>query len=208
MELSLIEYLESKNFDAEQICVLQKKFMMLSVDEEKMIKKIESIYKVFEFAELPDIVINDLLINNISLLKMQGNEILEIAYVWFQNGLLSDAASKKKGLCINNNLRTYLRALYLNSGIQQLRSPISYYSMRADDADFARDHYGYIDNDTSKSIEPFFENLVSYFGKGNNYEEKLEYLQTLVRVKALKWYLNCLEKERQAKKANEGYGSI
>ena len=208
MELSLIEYLESKNFDADQICILQKKFIKLNVDEEKLIKKIESIYKVFGFAELPDIVINDLIINNALLLKMQGHEILEIAYVWFQNGLLSDAALSKRGLCLTNNLRTYLRNIYLNSGIQYLRSPISYHSMRTDDADFVRDYYGYLDNDNSKGFEPYFENLVSYFGKGNSYEEKLEYLQTLVRVKALNWYLNCLKKEKENKKEDAGYGSI
>lgn len=208
MELGLIEYLEGKNFDAEQIYVLQRKFMRLNIDEEKMIKKLNSIYKVFEFAGLPDIVINDLIINNISILKKTDHDLINIAYVWIQNGLLSDAASINKGLCINNNLRTYLRNLYLNSGIQYLRSPISHFAMSTDDVDFARDHTGHLTKGNPEEFIPTFENLVNLYGKGSNYEEKLEYLQSLVSVSALNWYLNCLKKEKEKKKEDEGYGSI
>ncbi len=208
MELDLIEYLEGKNFDVEQICVLQEKFMKLNIADAEMIKKLNSIYKVFEFAELPDILINDLIINNISILRKADHDLINIAYVWLQTGILSDVVSKKGGLRFDNNLRVYLRNLYLNSGIQYLRSPISYYSMSTNDNDFSKDYVGYLNKDSKEMFNPSFENLVNFYGKGNSYEERLSYLQSYVSRCALKWYLDCLKIEKEKKKEDEGYGSI
>ena len=52
MELSLIEYLENKGFEAEEIVMLERKSM--ENDSYTNIKKYESIYKIFEFANITD----------------------------------------------------------------------------------------------------------------------------------------------------------
>ena len=78
MELSLIEYLENKGFEAEEIVMLERKSM--ENDSYTNIKKYESIYKIFEFANITDYTINKLIVNNPGLLNKSDLEIIKIAY--------------------------------------------------------------------------------------------------------------------------------
>ena len=66
MELDLIDYLIEKNFDDEQIVRFQKKY--LYKDDKDIIKKLNSIYKIFEYANLTEQEINKLISNNFELL--------------------------------------------------------------------------------------------------------------------------------------------
>ena len=85
MELSLIEYLENKGFEAEEIVMLERKSM--ENDSYTNIKKYESIYKIFEFTNITDYTINKLIVNNPGLLNKSDLEIIKIAYVWNKTGV-------------------------------------------------------------------------------------------------------------------------
>ena len=124
MELSLIEYLENKGFEAEEIVMLERKSM--ENDSYTNIKKYESIYKIFEFANITDYTINKLIVNNPGLLNKSDLEIIKIAYVWNKTGVLFDVEDKKRSINAENINRTFLRNEYLNTSIRMKNSPISF----------------------------------------------------------------------------------
>ena len=64
MTLNFIEYLESKYFDTDEILFLQKKALSSKTEDVDLMKKMESIYKIFGFAGLPMTTVNKLIINN------------------------------------------------------------------------------------------------------------------------------------------------
>lgn len=202
MTLNFIEYLESKYFDVDEIVFLQQKFPATKIDDEEIIKKMESIYKIFSFAGLPMITVNSLIINNLKLLTQPDHDLINIAYVWLQTGLLSDASERTKGINCSNYLRPYLRNLYLNSGLNYLKSPISYNALTMKDVEFSMDYRGNFPNDKLKEINPSFEVLVNLYGKGDNYEERLQSIQKHVNISSLNWYFECIKKEKAKK--NEG----
>ena len=127
MELNLIEYLESKNFEIEEIAKLEEKYVKNEAFGN--IKKYESIYKIFSFTDITNYEINKLIINNLGLLLKSDSELIKIAYVWNGTFLLSDAALRKRGLNSDNVNRTYLRNLYLNSNIKYNDSRIDIENM-------------------------------------------------------------------------------
>ena len=195
MNLGLIEYLEGKNFDVEEIVALQKNNYNRKTTDEEIIKKMDAIYKVFGYADLPQLLINKLIINNMGLLDKPDHEILNIAYTWMLTGLLSDAATRKKGLIYNFYLRTYLRNQYLNSGINYNKSPISYNALVMGDDAFSSDYRG----DLYKNIEirPNFESLAKLYFRDEDFEKNKEKLEYHVSVSALGWYFKCLKKEKE-----------
>ncbi len=194
MTLNFIEYLESKNFDIEEIVALQKNNYNKKTDEE-IIKKMDAIYKVFGYADLPQLSINKLIINNMGLLDKPDHEILNIAYTWMLTGLLSDAALRKRGINYNFYLRIFLRNQYLNSGINYNRSPISYNALVMGDDEFSSDYRGELYK--NNEIRPNFENLVKLYFKDENFERNKEKLEYRVSVCALGWYFKCLKKEKE-----------
>lgn len=205
MELCLLDYLESKNFDAEQIIRFQKLYS--NKNDAEVIKKMEAIYKIFNYACLADIYINDLILNNIKILNCSDLEIIKICYVWNQTGVLLDSYDKVSGINYNNISRTYLRNAYLNSGICYNKSPISYRVLTMGDKEFQNDYRGSLNNNL---FLPSFENLVYIYGKGKTFEEKSENIDELLNTLSLKWYLTCIKKDNKKEKNNEaqGYGSI
>lgn len=207
MDLDLIEYLEEKNFDVDQIVRFQKHF--LNKDEEKIIKKLESIYKIFRYANLNELEINSLISNNLRLLEKSDTNLIKIAYCWLGTGVLSDAANRKTGINYNNPERIYLRNLYLNSGISYNKSPISYRALTMGEAEFQNDYRSPI-KESGKEFYPTYENLIYIFCKGNTIEEKQKYFDKLLNNLSINWYFSCLKKEKEKNKDKEdqGYGSI
>lgn len=208
MELNLIEYLLDKNFDNDQIMRFQKAF--LDIDDKDVIKRLNALYKIFGYADLSQLEINELISNNFMLLKKSDLELIKIAFCWAETGLLSEAAVRKMGIRHNEPDRIYLRNLYLNSGINYNKSPISYNSLVMGDAGFQKDYRGSINNFTN--FYPTYENLILLFGKGKTFEEKKEYISEMIDAKSVNWILGCIRKEKENKKnknkENNGYGSI
>lgn len=193
MTLSFIEYLENKNFEVEEIILLQRIYANSTMDEKKIIKKMEAIYRVFMFAGIPELKINELIFNNPGLLKKSDHELLGIAYVWEQTGVLSDLTAKRRGLQATNYLRIFLRDTYLNSGIKPKSSPISYNALTMSDSEFVSDYEGLLDG---KPFFPSYEALINLYGKGNSFEEKESYIGSMVGSASIKWYIDCLKKEK------------
>ncbi len=195
MELNFIEYLENKNFDADEIVKLEKFFVNKKFTCEQIIEKMDAIYKIFGYATLSNLDINKLILNNTNVLFKSDYEIISIAYTWLETGLIQEAASKTS-IYADNYVRTYLRNIYLNSGINVLRSPISYNALRMGDVEFSQDYHGQID---LNSIMPTFENLINLYGKGNTYDEKYNYVKSIINLSALKWYIGNYKKEKYKK---------
>lgn len=193
MTLSFIEYLENKNFEVEEIVSLQRFFINSGLDSEKIIKKMNAIYKVFMFAGVPELKINLLIFNNPGLLKKSDHELIAISYVWQQTGLLSDIADKKRGLQASKYIKIFLRNSYLNSGIRSKGSPVSYNALTMSDSEFKFDYMGLLNGTI---FYPMHETLINLYGKGNSFEEKEEYINSFVSSLSLKWYLDCLKKEK------------
>lgn len=200
MELNLIEYLESKNFEIEEIAKLEEKYV--KDDAFGNIKKYESIYKIFSFTNITNYEINKIIINNPSLLLKSDSELIKIAYVWNGTSLLSAAALRKRGLNSDNVNRTYLRNLYLNTNIKYNDSPISYNALIMGDLEFQKDYMGYIEN---RPFYPSYENMIIVYGKGESLEQKTESINSFLRVQSLKWYCDKLKK---VKEKNNGRGSL
>lgn len=194
MELSLIEYLEEKNFDVDQIIRIQKR--LISKKTEDVIKKFNAVYKIFGYAGLPELSVNSLIYNNIKLLEKPDLEIIKIAFCWINTSLLSEAALRKEGINYQNATRSYLRNVYLNSGINIYKSPISYEALTMGDSEFSSDHIGTLNR---KPFYPNFENLVVLYGKGKTYEEKRKYIEDYIINCPLNWYISCLKKEKEKK---------
>lgn len=197
MDLELIEYLENKNFDVDDIRLLQKKITINSSDI--TIKKFESIYKIFGYANLGDLTINLLIVNNPGLLTKTDSELITIAYSWLDTYLLSEAAERKRGILHELYDRTYLRNIYLNSNIKNYTRQISYNTLILGDGEFSEIYRGTINNAT---FYPTYENLVSIYGKGNSFEEKKEYIINLINSLAIKWFLDCLRKDKEKQNEN------
>lgn len=191
MGLDLIEYLESKSFEVDEIIKIQKKIN--GKDDEAIIKKMESIYKVFGYAGLPVLTINSLIVSNLRLLTKSDTDIIKIAFSWLNTGVLEDAAIRKQGINCDNYVRTYLRNIYLNSGINFLKSPISYNAFRMGDIEFEEDYRGSINGE---SFRPSFENLVAIYGKGKSPEEKKQYIEEALSGMAIRWFMIELRKEK------------
>lgn len=199
MELYLIDYLEQRNFDVEEILLFQRRLIHKNTDDAKLIKKMDVIYKVFKCAGLTNLAINKLIANNLKLLYKSDHELINIAYAWKETGVLVDAVERKDGINSDNPLRTYLRNLYLNSHINSRNTPISYDALRKGDSEFVKDQSGLLNG---IDFAPAFENLIQLYGEGSTYEEKQRYLESVLSTSALTWYLECLKLERQ--KANNG----
>jgi len=196
MDLELIEYLETKNFNIEEIRLFQNK--LLNNSSNVGVKKFESIYKIFGFANLDSTTINELIVNNPGLLTKTDSEIINIAYSWLDTNLLSEAAERKKGIIHKMYIRTYLRNLYLNSDIKHYGQQISYNVLTLGDEDFAITYIGKINN---IEFYPNYENLINIYGRGNNFEEKQNYIKDIISNLSLKWFFDCLKKEKE--KQNE-----
>lgn len=198
MELGLIEYLENKNFDVDSIRKLEERF--LNSDSEKIIKKFESIYKIFGYANLDGITINSLIVNNPGLLTKTDSEIINIAYSWLDTNLLSDAAERKRGILHERYDRTYLRNLYLNSDIKYYGQQMSFNVLTSSDDDFGITYRGQINN---VEFYPTYKNLIYIYGKGNNLEEKQKYIKSVISNLALKWFCDCLKKDKEKQNENK-----
>ncbi len=198
MELDLIEYLENKNYDVESIRNFEKKF--LNLESEKIIKKFESIYKIFGYANLDDTTINSLIVNNPRLLTKTDSELINVAYALLGTGLLSEAAKRKRGIVHEMYDRTYLRNIYLNTNIRYYSQPISFNVLTLGEDTFVSTYRGRINN---TEFYPTYENLVTIYGKGNSYEEKQNYIRGVIGNLALKWFFDCLKKDREKRNENK-----
>ena len=192
MELSLIEYLENKGFEAEEIVMLERKSM--ENDSYTNIKKYESIYKIFEFANITDYTINKLIVNNPGLLNKSDLEIIKIAYVWNKTGVLFDAEDKKRSINAENINRTFLRNEYLNTSIRMKNSPISFNALVMGDKNFQDDYFGFLNG---KSFYPSYENLLSLWFKDDGIQNKEKHLNEYLSQTSLKWYLDLLRKKKE-----------
>lgn len=192
MELSLIEYLENKGFEAEEIVMLERKSM--ENDSYTNIKKYESIYKIFEFANITDYTINKLIVNNPGLLNKSDLEIIKIAYVWNKTGVLFDVEDKKRSINAENINRTFLRNEYLNTSIRMKNSPISFNALVMGDKNFQDDYFGFLNG---KSFYPSYENLLSLWFKDDGIKNKEEHLNEYLSQTSLKWYLDLLRKKKE-----------
>ena len=192
MELSLIEYLENKGFEAEEIVMLERKSM--ENDSYTNIKKYESIYKIFEFANITDYTINKLIVNNPGLLNKSDLEIIKIAYVWNKTGVLFDVEDKKRSINAENINRTFLRNEYLNTSIRMKNSPISFNALVMGDKNFQDDYFGFLNG---KSFYPSYENLLSLWFKDDGIKSKEKHLNEYLSQTSLKWYLDLLRKKKE-----------
>lgn len=192
MELSLIEYLENKGFEAEEIVMLERKSM--ENDSYTNIKKYESIYKIFEFANITDYTINKLIVNNPGLLNKSDLEIIKIAYVWNKTGVLFDVEDKKRSINAENINRTFLRNEYLNTSIRMKNSPISFNALVMGEKNFQDDYFGFLNG---KSFYPSYENLLSLWFKDDGIKSKEKHLNEYLSQTSLKWYLNLLRKKKE-----------
>ena len=192
MELSLIEYLENKGFEAEEIVMLERKSM--ENDSYTNIKKYESIYKIFEFANITDYTINKLIVNNPGLLNKSDLEIIKIAYVWNKAGVLFDVEDKKRSINAENINRTFLRNEYLNTSIRMKNSPISFNALVMGEKNFQDDYFGFLNG---KSFYPSYENLLSLWFKDDGIKSKEKHLNEYLSQTSLKWYLDLLRKKKE-----------
>ena len=192
MELSLIEYLENKGFEAEEIVMLERKSM--ENDSYTNIKKYESIYKIFEFANITDYTINKLIVNNPGLLNKSDLEIIKIAYVWNKTGVLFDVEDKKRSINAENINRTFLRNEYLNTSIRMKNSPISFNALVMGEKNFQDDYFGFLNG---KSFYPSYENLLSLWFKDDGINSKEKHLNEYLSQTSLKWYLDLLRKKKE-----------
>ena len=192
MELSLIEYLENKGFEAEEIVMLERKSM--ENDSYTNIKKYESIYKIFEFANITDYTINKLIVNNPGLLNKSDLEIIKIAYVWNKTGVLFDVEDKKRSINAENINRTFLRNEYLNTSIRMKNSPISFNALVMGEKNFQDDYFGFLNR---KSFYPSYENLLSLWFKDDGIKSKEKHLNEYLSQTSLKWYLDLLRKKKE-----------
>ncbi len=192
MELSLIEYLENKGFEVEEIVMLERKSM--ENDSYANIKKYESIYKIFEFANITDYTINKLIVNNPGLLNKSDLEIIKIAYVWNKTGVLFDVEDKKRGINTENINRTFLRNEYLNTSIRMKGSPISFNALVMGEKKFQDEYFGSLNG---KSFYPSYENLLSLWFKDEGMENKEKHLNEYLSQTSLKWYLDLLRKKKE-----------
>lgn len=192
MELSLIEYLENKGFEAEEIVMLERKSM--ENDSYTNIKKYESIYKIFEFANITDYTINKLIVNNPGLLNKSDLEIIKIAYVWNKTGVLFDVEDKKRSINAENINRTFLRNEYLNTSIRTKNSPISFNALVMGEKNFQDDYFGFLNG---KSFYPSYENLLSLWFKDDGIKSKEKHLNEYLSQTSLKWYLDLLRKKKE-----------
>lgn len=192
MELSLIEYLENKGFEAEEIVMLERKSM--ENDSYTNIKKYESIYKIFEFANITDYTINKLIVNNPGLLNKSDLEIIKIAYVWNKTGVLFDVEDKKRSINAENINRTFLRNEYLNTFIRMKNSPISFNALVMGEKNFQDDYFGFLNG---KSFYPSYENLLSLWFKDDGIKSKEKHLNEYLSQTSLKWYLDLLRKKKE-----------
>lgn len=192
MELSLIEYLENKGFEAEEIVMLERKSM--ENDSYTNIKKYESIYKIFEFANITDYTINKLIVNNPGLLNKSDLEIIKIAYVWNKTGVLFDVEDKKRSINAENINRTFLRNEYLNTSIRMKNSPISFNALVMGEKNFQDDYFVFLNG---KSFYPSYENLLSLWFKDDGIKSKEKHLNEYLSQTSLKWYLDLLRKKKE-----------
>lgn len=192
MELSLIEYLENKGFEAEEIVMLERKSM--ENDSYTNIKKYESIYKIFEFANITDYTINKLIVNNPGLLNKSDLEIIKIAYVWNKTGVLFDVEDKKRSINAENINRTFLRNEYLNTSIRMKNSPISFNALVMGEKNFQDDYFGFLNG---KSFYPSYENMLSLWFKDDGIKSKEKHLNEYLSQTSLKWYLDLLRKKKE-----------
>jgi len=192
MELSLIEYLENKGFEVEEIVMLERKSM--EKDSYANIKKYESIYKIFGFANITDYTINKLIVNNPGLLNKSDLEIIKIAYVWNKTGVLFDVEDKKRGINAENINRTFLRNEYFNTSIRMKGSPISFNALVMGEKEFQDDYFGFLNG---KSFYPSYENLLSLWFKDEGIENKEKHLNEYLSQNSLKWYLDLLRKKKE-----------
>ena len=192
MELSLIAYLENKGFEAEEIVMLERKSM--ENDSYTNIKKYESIYKIFEFANITDYTINKLIVNNPGLLNKSDLEIIKIAYVWNKTGVLFDVEDKKRSINAENINRTFLRNEYLNTSIRMKNSPISFNALVMGEKNFQDDYFGFLNG---KSFYPSYENLLSLWFKDDGIKSKEKHLNEYLSQTSLKWYLDLLRKKKE-----------
>ena len=192
MELSLIEYLENKGFEAEEIVMLERKSM--ENDSYTNIKKYESIYKIFEFANITDYTINKLIVNNPGLLNKSDLERIKIAYVWNKTGVLFDVEDKKRSINAENINRTFLRNEYLNTSIRMKNSPISFNALVMGEKNFQDDYFGFLNG---KSFYPSYENLLSLWFKDDGIKSKEKHLNEYLSQTSLKWYLDLLRKKKE-----------
>lgn len=197
MELSLIEYLENKEFEVEDIVELERK--SIENNSYANIKKYESIYKIFSFTNITNYAINKLIVNNPGLLNKSDLEIIKIAYVWNKTGVLFDVEEQKRGINVENINRTFLRNEYFNTSIMMKNSPISFNALVMGEKAFQNDYYGFLDK---KSFYPNYENLLSLWFKDEGIENKEKHLNEYLSQTSLKWYLDLLRKKKEIQNGN------
>ena len=198
----MIEYLENNGFTVEQIRLLQSTFKTIGekVPNDEVIDKIEFIYRTFSYTGISKDLINELISKNRSIILRKKEDIVVIAYVWKETGILNEITRKTKGLKIDNIMSVFLRNLYLNSNIMQRQHNISFYALTTEETRFLKDY----SPDPQKSrFAPTFSNLISVYGVGEIYEDKKENIEYRLDFYSKRWFLRETIKERERMKNNE-----
>ncbi len=182
MTNEVIDYLESKNFSIEEIRSLTFIIEQASINND-IIKRFESIYKIFNYAGLGESNINNLILGNKRILFLSDRDIIKFAYVWYQTGVLHDATLTPSTLKINKTLRTYLRNMYFNSGMYYVTTVITYHMMIKGEFSFVKEH------------RISYENLIEMFGNGENLEEKENDLENRLSSEAIKWQMDMIRSQ-------------
>ena len=192
----MIEYLENNGFTVEQIRLLQSTFKTIGekVPNDEVIDKIEFIYRTFSYTGISKDLINELISKNRSIILRKKEDIVVIAYVWNETGILNEITRKTKGLKIDNIMSVFLRNLYLNSNIMQRQHNISFYALTTEEAKFLKDY----SPDSHKShFDPTFSNIVRVYGVGETYEDKKENIEYRLDFYSKRWFLRETIKERE-----------
>lgn len=198
----MIEYLENNGFTVEQIRLLQSTFKTIGekVPNDEVIDKIEFIYRTFSYTGISKDLINELISKNRSIILRKKEDIVVIAYVWKETGILNEITRKTKGLKIDNIMSVFLRNLYLNSNIMQRQHNISFYALTTEEARFLKD---YSPASQKSHFAPTFSNLISVYGVGETYEDKKENIEYRLDFYSKRWFLRETIKERERMKNNE-----
>ena len=193
MEKGIIEVLEEYGFEKDEIGSIQKKQWIME-NQERIIKKIESIYTILNFTDISNDEKKSFILNNISVLLKSNIEIIQVIYTWNNAGILGEAASRKRGMNCSMTTRTYLRNLYLNSKYNYRNAPVSYNALIMGDNEFSCDYACQLKN--KKDFCPTYENLIYIYGVGDTFDERLEYIEDHIVKVSLKWFRDSLKKYR------------
>lgn len=185
--MNYIDLLVELGMEQEDIASLQSYITLCSKDENYIYKKIITITKLFKLLGCNDYQIGKFIAKNKTMLISSDLDLIKFAYVWDKTGVLN-TVEKDYYLRLAQINRTYLRYLYLTSGLRQKPTKISYYSMIVGEQLFTEEYSSRGGN--KYLMSPIYENLLNAFVKGESLEKKEELLSQHLIKKSFDWYRN------------------